>query len=291
MRFRISDFGFRIWLPAMMLFVFVVLGWKDSKSEIRNPKSEIGSVFAAANDELAAGRHDGAIAGYEALLVLGMESPNLLYNAAVAYRRAGMLGRAILALERLLVLDPRDAEARRFLDDVRAQVGRSRPRGAGTGGLFPRRGLLHAASGRLREAEVAAAAVVLSFLTFGLLFARRFARREALRLGLAIAAPVSAVLLAVACVLLWSKAALEADAAEAVIIAPVAAAAREGPSTESPESFRPAEGDIVRVVGRAGGWSAVLDESGRRGWVAPGDVGEIFGPLVIPSGQMYGAPP
>jgi uncharacterized protein YgiM (DUF1202 family) len=61
------------------------------------------------------------------------------------------------------------------------------------------------------------------------------------------------------------------------------AALHEGPTNGSPETFRLLEGDVVRVISRAGDWSEVADESGRRGWVAPGAIGEIFGPPVLPA--------
>lgn len=250
-------------------------------------QESVGDTYRAANAALAEGRHQEAAAAYERLLALGFESPNLLYNLAVAERRLGRPGRAIYALERLLRLDPGDGGARRFLDDLRTEVGKARRRGQGTAGLFPRRGFLHAAAARLRERDVALATLLASFLTFGLLWVRRFARGEALRLGLGIAAPVAAALLVAAAVLLWAKIRLEPQAAEAVVLPPVGAALHEGPTSGSPETYRLPEGDVVRVLSRAGDWAEVEDEGGRRGWVAPGAVGEIFGPFV-PSGASPG---
>jgi hypothetical protein len=267
----------------------VALGLALAAPATSSAATSVADTFRTANEALAAGRTDEAVAGYESLAALGIESPNLLYDLAAAQRRAGRPGRAILAIERLLTLDPGDDEARTLLDDVRTEVGKTRPRGAGTAGLFPRRGFLHAASARFRETDLAWATVVLSFLTFGLLIARRFAKREALRLGLAIAAPVSAALLAMTCTLLWSKAVREEAAAEAIVIAPGGTAVHEGPSNGSPESFRLPEGDVVRVIGRSNGWADVEAESGRRGWVAPGDVGSIFGPMPPPAAT--GSPP
>jgi tetratricopeptide (TPR) repeat protein len=238
----------------------------------------VAETFRRANEALAAGRHDEALAGYHRLLGLGFESPNLLYNLAVACRHANLPGRAILALERLLVVDPRDGGARRFLDELRTEVGKSRRRGEATAGLFPRRGFLHATAARLRERDVAIAAAAFSFLVFGLLWARRFAKREALRLGLGIAAPLAGALLVAAGILLYAKAVLQPGAAEAIVISPVGAAVHEGPTNGSPETFRLPEGDVVRAVGRSDDWLEVSDEAGHRGWVAPGTVGEVFGP-------------
>jgi tetratricopeptide (TPR) repeat protein len=246
-------------------------------------QESVTQTFRLANNALAAGRNEAALDGYHRLIGLGFESPNLLYDMAVAYRHTGQAGRAVLALERLLARSPGDNDARRFLDDLRTEVGKERRRGEGTAGLFPRRSFLHAAAARLDERTVALAAVVCSFLTFGLLWLRRYSRREALRLGLGIAAPVAAAALAAAVVLLWAKAELQPAAGEAIVVSTTGAALHEGPTNGSPETFRLLEGDVVRVISHAGDWSEVADESGRRGWVAPGAIGEVFGPPVLPA--------
>ncbi len=250
-------------------------------------QESVAETFRRANEALAAGRNQEALDGYQKLVGLGFESPNLLYDLAIAYRHAEQKGRAILALERLLVLDPGDDGARRFLDDLRTEEGKSRRRGEGTAGLFPRRSFLHAAAARLRERDVVVGATVFSFLTFGLLLVRRFSRREAVRLGLGIAAPVAAALLLASCVLLWAKARVQPEAAEAIVVSTSGASLHEGPTNGSPETFRLLEGDMVRVVSHAGDWSEVVDEGGRRGWVAPGTIGEVFGPPVLPAPGGY----
>jgi len=250
-------------------------------------QESVSTTFQAANAALSEGRHEAAAAGYERLVALGFESPNLLYNLAVAQRRLGRPGRAIYALERLLRLEPGDDGARRFLDDLRTEVGKSRRRGEGTAGLFPRRSFLHAAAARMRERDIALATLLASFLTFGLLWYRRFARGEALRLGLGIAAPVAAALLLAAGVLLWAKVRLEPAAGEAVVLPSAGAALHEGPTSGSPETWRLPEGDMVRVLSHAGEWSEVQDEGGRRGWVPPDAVAEIHGPFVPTGAEPY----
>jgi len=246
-------------------------------------QESVADTFRLANEALASGRNEAALDGYHRLVGLGFESPNLLYDMAVAYRHTGQPGRAILALERLLARSPGDDDARRFLDELRTELGKSRRRGEGTAGLFPRRSFLHAAAARLEERTVAFAAVACSLLAFGLLWLRRYSRREALRLGLGVAAPVAAAALAAAVLLLWAKAELQPSAGEAIVVSTTGAALHEGPTNGSPETFRLLEGDVVRVISRTGEWSEVADEAGRRGWVAPGTVGEIFGPPVLPA--------
>ena len=269
----------RFFAPAATLLL-VVLGLAVARPAAA--QESVGDTFRKATEALAADRNEEALEGFHRLVALGFESRNLLYDLAVAYRRMDQPGRAILALERLLVLDPGDADARRFLDAARTELGKSRRRGEGTAGLFPRRGFLHAAAARLREGDVAMATMLLSMLTFGILWFRRFSRREALRLGLGIAAPVAAALLVASGILLWAKSTLQPEAAEAVVVSTTGAALHEGPTNGSPESIRLLEGDVVRVVSRAGEWIEVVDEAGRRGWVAPGNVGEIFAPYRLP---------
>ncbi|MBN1774159.1 MAG: SH3 domain-containing protein, partial [Deltaproteobacteria bacterium] len=268
---------------AVLLSTLVLL----SAAAPAGAQEAVGETFRAANAALAEGRHEEAATAYEHLLGLGFESPNLLYNLAVAQRRLGRPGRAIYSLERLLRLEPGDDDARRFLDDLRTEVGKSRRRGEGTAGLFPRRSFLHAAAARMQERSIALATLLASFLTFGLLWFRRFARGEALRLGLGIAAPVAAALLLAAAVLLWAKLRLEPAAGEAIVLPPTGAALHEGPTSGSPETFRLPEGDMVRVLSRTAEWTEVQDEGGRRGWVAPGAVGELHGPFVPTGPSPY----
>ena len=78
--------------------------------------------FAKANQEYAAGHFQKAGEGYAALVRAGQSNPALFYNLANAYYRRGDLARAILNYERVLALDPHQAEAAANLQLVRDQA-------------------------------------------------------------------------------------------------------------------------------------------------------------------------
>ena len=80
---------------------------------------DAASDFAKANSEYAAGHFQAAGEGYAALVRAGQSNPALFYNLANAYYRRGDLARAILNYERVLALDPHQAEAAANLQLVR----------------------------------------------------------------------------------------------------------------------------------------------------------------------------
>lgn len=84
--------------------------------------ADAASDFAAANREYAAGHFQAAGERYAALVRAGHWNPTLFYNLANAYYRRGDLARAILNYERVLALDPHQAEATANLRFVRDQA-------------------------------------------------------------------------------------------------------------------------------------------------------------------------
>ena len=84
--------------------------------------ADAASDFAKANREYAAGHFQAAGEGYAALVRAGQSNPALFYNLANAYYRRGDLARAILNYERVLALDPHQAEAAANLQLVRDQA-------------------------------------------------------------------------------------------------------------------------------------------------------------------------
>lgn len=74
-------------------------------------------------DDAQAQRHfRDALAGFEAVRVVGVRSAALEYNLANAHFRTHSLGQAIVHYRRALVIDPSHADAQANLQYVRAQV-------------------------------------------------------------------------------------------------------------------------------------------------------------------------
>ena len=90
--------------------------------------------FAEAQRAYVDRDYDTAIARYEALAAGGAASADVQYNLGNAYFRAGRLGRAMLAYERALALDPGMDDARYNLDVARelasARFGEDKLKGA-----------------------------------------------------------------------------------------------------------------------------------------------------------------
>ncbi len=73
-------------------------------------------LWDKANAAYTDGRWQDAADGYEMIASLGLESPQLYYNAGNAWFKTGNLGKAILNYERALKLDPSFSDARYNLE-------------------------------------------------------------------------------------------------------------------------------------------------------------------------------
>ncbi len=73
-------------------------------------------LWDKANAAYSEGRWEDAASGYEMIVSLGLESPQLYYNAGNAWFKADNLGKAIVNYERALKLDPSFSDARYNLE-------------------------------------------------------------------------------------------------------------------------------------------------------------------------------
>ena len=80
------------------------------------------SLFEQANDAYTKGQYQTAIEQYEALLAEGNQSTELYYNLGNAYYKTQEVGKAILNLERALLLNPTDADAQYNLSVLNEQL-------------------------------------------------------------------------------------------------------------------------------------------------------------------------
>lgn len=78
--------------------------------------------FEQANRLYAEGKYAEAIRLYEELVFAGTNSTGVLYNLANAYLNTGKTGRAILLYRRVLLVEPRAADARWNLHLARSRV-------------------------------------------------------------------------------------------------------------------------------------------------------------------------
>lgn len=233
----------------------------------------VEQLFAAANRAYFAGDLPAAVRGYERLLELGIEDPDVSYNLATAHARRGAYGQAIRYYERTLRLSPGHPDALHNVRIVRDELGRRQLQRRGQASVEARPPLVESLVQGVSVTALAVAFVALESLFFLLLLARRNTRAETPRLALAVAAPIVLLLtLASGAGLVVKDRAT--SRAEAIVVTDQTEL-REGPDARAASRGAVLEGARVTVLGDEGTFARVRAEDGREGWVNRGDVGEI----------------
>lgn len=233
----------------------------------------VEQLFASANRAYFAGDLPGAVRGYERLLELGIDDPDVTYNLATAHARRGAYGQAIRYYERTLRLAPGHEDALHNVRIVRDELGRRQLQRRGQASVEARPPLVESLVESVSVGALALAFVVLESLFFLVLLVRRNARGETTRLALAVAAPIVA-LLAVASGAGYVVKDRAASRSEAIVVTDQTEL-REGPDARAASRGNIVEGARVTVLGDEGTFARVRAEDGREGWVHRGDVGEI----------------
>jgi tetratricopeptide (TPR) repeat protein len=220
------------------------------------------ALFDEANAAFLVSDAARAIASYEALVTEGVRSRELETNLGAAYFRKGQRGLAALHLERALVLDPADDDARQDLAEVRRENVDKLQGDADEGEALSR--ILAALPGR-----AAAIAFVASWTVGWALFAVRLVRPAA--------ATVPAALVALSCAAIAAgiaagAAAWERIAARRAVVVAASAPAREGPGPQTAIRFEVHEGTAVRVEDEERGFRRIKLANGLTGWVPAGAV-------------------
>jgi tetratricopeptide (TPR) repeat protein len=211
--------------------------------------------FAAANKLYAEGKFSDAASAYERILLTGVQSPSLLFNAGNAAFKAGHFGKAIAAYRQAELLSPRDAELRANLAFVRNQV-----RGAT---LRESRWQNWVGTLTLNEGTVLTG--VLFWALFALLAVRQL--RPALAPKLQGATRLAIVLTIFSGTVLALQAANHFNASVAVVTS-VEAIARSGPFDEAQSVFTAHDGAELRVQSSHGDWVQVVNSTGKIGWLS-----------------------
>ncbi len=232
-----------------------------AQAPLEGDATTAGARFREANELYAGERYDEAAADYESLIEGGFGTADVHYNLGNARYKLGEQGRAVLAYERALRIEPGHEDARANLAYVREQLAdRQAPLEDGPLTAFLR-GLLAAAG--ISMLEVAASCLL--FCLFGVLIVGVLRRRVA---GWPLRA---AVALMVVFVLVTTVAAVKIHSArtanDAVVLAKELSA-RTGPGTEFVLEFKLHEGTTVAVQELRGDWARVtLRGTDLVGWV------------------------
>ncbi|HVU08046.1 MAG TPA: SH3 domain-containing protein [Verrucomicrobiae bacterium] len=221
--------------------------------------ADVATEFDAANKLYAEGKFTDAATAYEKILDSGKISSALYFNYGNAEFKCGHLGRAIAAYRRVLLLSPRDTEARANLEFARSQIQ----------GATPNSSRWQRWLGALTLNEWTLLAAIALWLTFALLVARQIwpARKMTLR------SPTRAVIVCtiLICASCGAATAIHFSKQTAVVVA-ASATARSGPFDDAQTIFTARDGNEFTVSEIHGDWLQVTDASGKTGWLERGQV-------------------
>ena len=216
--------------------------------------------FDAANQLYDAGKFSEAQQQYQTLVERGEWSANLFYNLGNAEFRAGSPGRAMLAYERALALEPTHAEARGNLRLLRDQ----------TNAKVPAPGWPEAAFGALSlDAWTLLAAISGWVVVFGIVVP--FATRRASSAGLVFTMVVALFVLAYSAVGAWHT----GKNRDAGIIVAKQVEARLAPADRAGLAEVLPAGSRVRVLSERGDWTYCELPNKGLGWVPSSSVERV----------------
>jgi tetratricopeptide (TPR) repeat protein len=230
-------------------------------------------LFHAANEAASLGDHHTAARGYEQLIELGVDDPDVFYDLGLAYAHLGQQGRAVAAFERAVRARPGDTGALAGLEASRAVLGRRRAERQGEAVVDAGTTFGESLFVAVSEDMLAISVLALTALFFGLLAALVLVARdrERLRLGVGVATPLVGIALTLAGVGLAARAGTFDPGPPAIIVienAPI----REGPNAAATERHEALEGERAYVLGTEPGFAHVLLGGGREGWIAESDL-------------------
>ena len=227
------------------------------------PASGQEEFFQQGNQRYQEGDFAGALEAYQALLNGGLESADLYYNLGNAFFKTGNLGRSILNYERALELRPGDA-------DVRANLELARSITADEIEPLPRFWLFSVASWwvNLLPRNGLILTVVLSYLLgVGGLCVRILSQKDG-TVGRAtwMAGSAGVVFLLMGITLLAREGVL-AETHWGIILADEVAVQSAPSAEDNLTLFHIHEGTKVRLDQVTEGWTEVVLEDGRVGWI------------------------
>lgn len=258
--------------PCALAFSLALVLAAPSFAAAQAPRS-LPEIFRAANEAAFQGHHEAAARGYEQLVDLGVDDPDVYYDLGLAYAHLGQHGRAVAAFERALRARPGDEGALAGLESSRAVLGRRRAEREGEAVVDAGTTLGESLFVSVSEDALALAVLALDALFFALLTGLTLARRdrERLRLGLGVATPLVGIALVVAGVGLAARSGAFDPGPPAIVVVEHAAV-REGPSASATERHEALEGERAYIVGTEPGFAHVLLGGGREGWIAEFDL-------------------
>jgi tetratricopeptide (TPR) repeat protein len=233
--------------------------------------SSLSDIFRTANEAAFEGDYGAAARGYEQLVDVGVDDPDVFYDLGLAYAHLAQHGRAVAAFERALRARPGDTGALAGLEASRTALGRRRAEREGEAVVDAGTPFGESLFGAVSEDMLAVSVLVLMALFFGLLTSLSFATAERTRLAIGVVTPLVGITLAILGFGLLARTGAF-DPGPAAVVVREDASLREGPSAAATERHRALEGERAYVLGEEAGFAHVVLGGGREGWVAVGEI-------------------
>jgi Flp pilus assembly protein TadD len=229
---------------------------------------EATQMFREANAYYAEGRYDEAATLYERIVAGGFVNADVTYNLGNAQYKAGRIGRAVLAYERTLKIDPGHDDARANLEFLREILpDRQTAVGGPTSRVFER------VYARVTVDRAAALASVLTFALAAaliLIVQRRFQGAWLSRVAVTVGAALVIVLFVIGVKVAQARA--KSDG----VIVETEVGVRTGPADDFVLEFKLHEGTKVRSREVRGDWTRVsVAGTDLEGWMPSRAVEEI----------------
>ena len=230
--------------------------------------SYVDSLWNAANTAYSQGEWSDAIAGYEMISEMGLESPALYCNTGDAYFKDSNLPMAILYYERALKLDPSYADAVYNLELANSSI---HDRIDVVPEFFLKKWMKDISY--LMDSDAwAVAFIIFLAATLALLLVFIMAPSVAGRRAGFFTGLVTLILMVFSISFSVSQKNDYMNADMAIIIKPVASV-KSSPSTEATKDlFVLHEGTKVEIVDRVGSWNNIALSDGRQGWLPSADM-------------------
>ena len=247
----------------MLVLMFILPALASAQGD-----AYVDSLWNAANTAYVEGRWSDALAGYEHISGMGLESASLYCNTGDAYFKDGNIPMAILYYERALKLDPSYSDARFNLDLLGQMIqDRIDPVPEFILKKWTRDICYIMDSDSWAICFLVFLAVTMAMLLLFILAPSVGGRRTGFFTGLV------TLFLAIASLSfsLWQKRDyMSAD--DAIVMRPVTSVKSSPSSESSMDLFILHEGTKVRILDSVGNWNNIELADGRQGWIPSGDI-------------------
>ena len=234
-------------------------------------ESDVDSLWNAANAAYVDGRWADAVADYELISGMGLESASLYCNTGDAYFKDGNVPMAILYYERALKLDPSYEDARYNLELMNAMIqDRIEPVPEFVLKAWFRDLCYIMDSDSWAVCFIVLLAFTLALVLVFLLAPAPGGRRAGFFTGI-VTLMLAAMSLSFS---VWQRNEYT-DAAKAIVMRPVTSVKSSPAAGASTDLFILHEGTKVKIIDEVGSWNNIELADGRQGWIPSTDIERI----------------